>query len=273
ASYIGAKGGLVLLSADDPWAWSSQNEQDNRYIAEQGYIPILEPSSVQEAKDMMADAFRLSEEFKHLFMVRSVTRISHGRSDVVLGEIPKDKRKGSFEKDRSWLVYTPVEARKNRPLMIERFERIRRAVNTLAYNQLKLTDGARLGIIACGLSYSYTLEAIKWLELEDKVSVLKIGTPHPLPQELVKRLLKSVKEILVVEELEPFVENKVKAIAGEANIPVKIHGKDLVPVIGELSTRKVAEAIIGLTNTKSPVNFNELDKLSQETAPLLPWRP
>ena len=273
ASYIGAKGGLVLLSADDPWAWSSQNEQDNRYIAEQGYIPVLEPSSVQEAKDMMFDAFRLSEEFKHLFMVRSVTRISHGRGDIVLGEIPRGKREGSFEKDRSWLVYTPVEARKNRPLMIERFERIKRAADTLPYNQLRLADGARLGIIACGLSYSYTLEAIKWLELDNKVSVLKIGTPHPLPQELVKRLLKSVAEIIVVEELEPFVENKVKAIAGEANIPVKIHGKDLVPVVGELSTRKVTEAIIRLTNTKPPVNFNKLDRLSEETAPLLPWRP
>jgi len=273
ASYIGAKGGLVLLSADDPWAWSSQNEQDNRYIAEQGYIPILEPSSVQEAKDMMVDAFRLSEEFKHLFMVRSVTRISHGRSDVVLGEIARERRRGSFTKDRSWLVYTPVEARRNRPLMIERFDRIRRAVNALPYNQLKLADGAKLGIIACGLSYSYTLEAIKWLELENKVSVLKIGTPHPLPEELVKRLLESVAEVIVVEELEPFVENQVKAIAGEANIPVKIHGKDLIPVTGELSTRKVTEAITELTSSKSPVNFNELDKLSQETAPLLPWRP
>ncbi|GAI48649.1 unnamed protein product, partial [marine sediment metagenome] len=126
ASYIGAKGGLVLLSADDPWAWSSQNEQDTRYIALQGYIPILEPSSVQEAKDMMADAFELSEEFKHLFMVRSVTRIGHARSDIVLGEISRERRKGSFEKDPSWLVYTPAVARRNKPLMIERFEEIKK---------------------------------------------------------------------------------------------------------------------------------------------------
>ena len=273
ASYIGAKGGLVLLSADDPWAWSSQNEQDNRYIAEQGYIPVLEPSSVQEAKDMMVDVFRLSEEFKHLFMVRSVTRISHGRSDVVLGEISKTRRKGSFEKDRSWLVYTPVEARKNRVLMIERFEKIKKAVNTFPYNQLNLVGGARLGIIACGLSYSYTLEAIKWLGLEGKISVLKIGTPHPLPEELVKKLLNSVEEVLVVEELEPFVELHVKAIAGEANIPVKFHGKDLVPVVGELSTRKVTEAIANLTDSRLPINFGELDKLGQEIASILPSRP
>jgi len=273
AGYIGAKGGLVLLSADDPWAWSSQNEQDNRYIAEQGYIPVLEPSSVQEAKDMMVDAFRLSEEFKQLFMVRSVTRIGHGRSDVVLGEISKEKRKGFFEKDRSWLVYTPTEARKNRVLMIERFGRIKKAVNALPCNQLELVDGAKLGVIACGLSYSYAIEAVKWLGLEGKVSVLKIGTPHPLPEELVKRLLGSVKRVLVVEELEPFVENHVKAIAGEANIGVKIHGKDLIPLVGELSTRKVTEAIARLTKSKAPVNFGELDKIAQEVASILPSRP
>jgi indolepyruvate ferredoxin oxidoreductase alpha subunit len=273
AAYIGAKGGLVLLSADDPWMWSSQNEQDSRYIAQQGYIPVLEPSSVQEAKDMMADAFRLSEEFRHLFMVRSVTRIGHARGDIVLGEMSKERRKGSFEKDPSWLVYTPAVARKNRPLMLERFDRIKKAVNTLPYNQLHLANSAKLGIIACGLSYSYGLEAVKWLGIEDKVSVLKIGTPHPLPEELVLRLLKSVGEVLVVEELEPFVELHVKAIAGEANIPVKVHGKDLLPVVGELSTRAVTEAIAKLTNSKPPVDFAKLDELEQETTPFLPWRP
>jgi len=273
ASYIGAKGGLVLLSADDPWAWSSQNEQDNRYIAEQGYIPVLEPSSVQEAKDMMADAFKLSEQFRHLFMVRSVTRIGHARSDIVLGEISRERRKGQFTKDRTWLVYTPREARINKPLMLKRLETIRKAVNTLAYNQLKLADSAKLGIIACGLSYSYTLEAVKWLGIEDRISILKIGTPHPLPEELVIRLLKSVEEILVVEELDPFVELHVKAIAGEHNIAVKIHGKDLLPRVGELSTRKVTEAVIELTGAKPPVDFTRLDKLSEETVPLLPWRP
>ncbi len=273
ASYIGAKGGLVLVSADDPWAWSSQNEQDNRYIAEQAYIPVLEPSSVQEAKDMMADAFKLSEQFKHLFMFRSVTRIGHARGDITLGEISMERRKGQFIKDRNWLVYTPREARRNKPLMLERFERIKKAVNKLPYNQLKLADGAKLGIISCGLSYSYTLEAIQWLGIEDRVSILKIGTPHPLPEELVIQLLNSAKEVLVVEELDPFVELHVKAIAGEHNMPVKIHGKDLVPRIGELSTRRVTEAITELTGSKPPVDFAKLDKLEQEIAPLLPWRP
>jgi indolepyruvate ferredoxin oxidoreductase alpha subunit len=273
ANYIGAKGGLVLLSADDPWAWSSQNEQDNRYIALQAYMPVLEPSSVQEAKDMMADAFNLSEKFKQLFMLRSVTRIGHARSDIVLGKISKEKREGKFVKNRDWLVYTPREARLNKPLMLERFESIKKAANSLPYNQLKLAAGAKLGIIGCGLSYSYSLEALKWLGLEDKVSILKIGTPHPLPEELVIELLKSVKEVLVVEELDPFVELHVKALVGEHNIPVKIHGKDLLPRVGELSTRKVTEAVIKLTDAKPPIDFAKIDKLAKETTPLLPWRP
>ncbi|MFC1871779.1 indolepyruvate ferredoxin oxidoreductase subunit alpha [Chloroflexota bacterium] len=273
ASYIGAKGGLVLVSADDPSAWSSQNEQDNRYIAEQGYIPVLEPSSIQEAKDMMADAFRLSEEFKHLFMLRSVTRLGHGRSDVTLGKISGEKRQGVFQKDPSWLVYTPAEARKNKPLMLQRFENVKKAVNTFPYNRLKLVEGARLGVIACGLSYSYAREAIGWLGLENKVSLLKIGTPHPLPEELVKKLLNSVEAALVVEELDPFVETHVKAIAGESNIPVRIHGKDMVPRSGELSTRKVTEALAGLTGDRLPVDFIARDKLNEEITSLLPWRP
>jgi indolepyruvate ferredoxin oxidoreductase alpha subunit len=273
ANYIGAKGGLVLVSADDPWAWSSQNEQDNRYIALQAYMPVLEPSSVQEAKDMMADAFRLSEQFRQLFMFRSVTRIAHARSDLVLGEISKEKRQGKFVKNRDWLDYTPREARLNKPLMLERFETIKKAANTLPYNQLKLAKGAKLGIIGCGLSYSYSIEALEWLGMEDRVSLLKIGTPHPLPEELVIELLQSVKEVLVTEEVDPFVELQVKALAGEHNIPVGIHGKDVLPRIGELSTREVTEAIVKLTGAKSPVDFARLDKLAEETAPLLPWRP
>lgn len=273
SSYIGAIGGFVLVVADDPWAWSSQNEQDNRYIAEQAYLPVLEPCSIPEAKDMMVNAFRLSEEFKHPFIVRSVTRISHGRSDVTLGEIPKEKRKGSFTKDPTRLIYVPAQARKNRPLMLERFRRIKEAVDTLPYNQLSLTPGARLGIIASGLSYSYTLEAIKWLGLDSKVSLLKIGTPHPLPEALVKQLISSVPEVLVIEELEPFVEFHVKVIAQEAKISVKIHGKDLIPLIGELSTRPVTEALARLTGAELPVDFSELDKMAQKIAPLLPTRP
>ncbi len=272
ATYMGAIGGLVLVVADDPGQWSSQNEQDSRYIAEMGYIPILEPSSSQEAKDMMVDAFRLSEQFGQIFMLRSVTRIGHARSDIKLGGIDKEKREGVFKKDPR-LVCLPAFARKNRILLVERFAKIKEATNSLSYNQLKLVNGAKLGIIACGISYSYALEALCWLGLEDKVSLLKIGTPHPLPEKLVKQLLSSVPEVLVIEELEPFVENRVKIIAQESSINVKIHGKDLVPLRLELSIRKATEAITKLTGDRLPVDFAKIDKLAEEIVPLLPFRP
>ncbi len=273
ASYMGARGGLVVISADDPGQWSSQNEQDNRYIARQGYIPVLEPCSAQEAKDMMVDAFRLSEEFGQMFMLRSVTRIGHARSNVVLGGIESGKRQAKFVKDPIKLVCLPANYRVNRRLVIQRMAKIKGVVDTLPYNHLTIRKGAKLGVIACGISYGYALEAIKWLGLEDSISILKIGTPYPLPEKLTQQFLKSVPEVVVVEELEPFVEDGVRVIAQQSSIAVKIHGKDVIPLAGELGSRLVAEALSKLTGVKPPVDFAAIDKLREETAALLPLRP
>jgi len=271
-TYMGATGGMVLVNADDPGIWSSQNEQDNRYIAEQAYVPIMEPSSPQEAKDMTVDAFRLSEKFKQVIMLRSVTRLSHARGDVTLGDISKENRTGEFKKDERYLCL-PANARKNRPLLIERFNNFKQFTDEMPYNQLKLVSGAKIGIIASGIAYSYTVEALKWLGLENKVSLLKIGTPLPLPEKLVRQLLANVKEALVIEELEPFVENHVKVIAQEAGLSLKIHGKDVVPIANELSTRKTAEAISKITGKKLPVDFAALDSQVIATNSMLPARP
>jgi indolepyruvate ferredoxin oxidoreductase alpha subunit len=272
ASYMGL-GGLGLISADDPGQWSSQNEQDNRYIARQCYIPVFEPATAQEAKDMMVDAYRLSEEYQQMFMLRSVTRIGHARSDVTLGGIEVQNRKGKFTRDFQRLVCLPANFRINRRMLIKRMAKIKEAVDDLPYNHLTLKKGAKLGVIACGISYGYAVEAIRWMGLEDKVSVLKTGTPYPLPEKLTRRLLKAVPEVLVVEELEPFVEDEVKVVAKDGDIPVKIHGKDVLALAGELSTRQVAEALSKLTGTKPPLDFGEIDKLREETAGLLPLRP
>jgi indolepyruvate ferredoxin oxidoreductase, alpha subunit len=273
ASYMGARGGLVLISADDPGQWSSQNEQDNRYIARQAYIPVLEPATAQEAKDMMVDAFRLSEEFGQMFMLRSVTRIGHARSDVVLGGIEGEKRQGNFVKDPQKLVCLPVNFRINRRLVIQRMAKIKTMADTLSYNQVTLKKGARLGVITSGISYGYAMEAIRWMGLEEKISVLKIGTPYPIPEKMTEQFLKSVTEVVVVEELEPFVEDAVKVVAKDYDIAVKIHGKDVLALAGELSTRQVAEALSRLTGVKSPIDFAQLDKIREETAALLPVRP
>jgi indolepyruvate ferredoxin oxidoreductase, alpha subunit len=272
ATYMGTTAGMLLVNADDPGIWSSQNEQDNRYIAEQIYLPILEPSSTQEAKDMTVDAFRLSEEFGQIFMLRSVTRLGHARGDVKLGKLAQDRKKGEFNKEPRFCCL-PVQARKNHLVMNERFNKIKNVVDDLPYNKLKLVKGATLGVIAAGISYSYSLEALRWLGLEDKVSLLKIGTPHPLPARLVKELLTSVPEVLVIEELEPFVENHVKVLAQEAGIRVKIHGKDAIPITNELSSRIVMEAIGKIAAAKAPMDLAEIDHQVAEAAKILPSRP
>jgi indolepyruvate ferredoxin oxidoreductase alpha subunit len=273
ASYVGIKGGMVLISADDPGQQSSQSEQDNRYLAAHGYIPVLEPYSAREAKDMLIDAFRLSEEFGQVFMLRTVTRLGHSRSDVLLGKINKEKRTGHFEKDDARLICLPANARRNRQLLVERFSRIKQAADNLPCNRLKLVAGAKLGIIASGISYGYVLDALNWMGIEGQLSLLKIGTPYPLPEGLTRRLLAAVPEALVIEEIEPFVENQVKVLAKDSNIPVKIHGKDLIPLFGELTTRKVIEAICKLTGDKTPVDFVEIDRRRAEAEKLLPLRP
>jgi indolepyruvate ferredoxin oxidoreductase alpha subunit len=272
ASYMGL-GGLGLISADDPGQWSSQNEQDNRYIARQCYVPVFEPATAQEAKDMMVDAYHLSEEFGQMFMLRSVTRIGHARSDVTLGGIEGQKRQGKFTRDFQRLVCLPANFRINRRRVIQRMAKIKDAVDELPYNHLTLKKGAKLGVIACGISYGYAVEAVRWMGLEEKVSVLKIGTPYPLPEKLTRQLLKAVPEALVVEELEPFVEDEVKVVAKDNDIAVKVHGKDVLALAGELSTRQVAEALSKLTGVKPPLDFAEIDRLREETAALLPLRP
>ena len=273
AGYVGAVGGFVLVEAEDPGQWSSQVEQDNRYLAEMSYIPMLEPSSAQEAKDMMVDAFRLSEEFKQPFILRSVTRVGHARGDVKLGKIKKDKNTAAFVKDPSRFILLPANSRKLRIAMVERLAKIKEAVNSWPYNNLSLVKNASSGIITSGISYSYVVEAIRLLGLQDKVSVLKIGTPYPLPEKLIKELLGSVSNILVVEELEAFIETRVKAIAQECGAKTTIHGKDVISLTGELSTRKVAEAISKLTGKISPIDFAQIDQNVQNVEALLPSRP
>ncbi|MFC1987049.1 indolepyruvate ferredoxin oxidoreductase subunit alpha [Chloroflexota bacterium] len=267
AAYNGIRGGLLLHSADETAARSPQGLRDTRLIAEREYIPVLEPATVQEAKDMTVEAFRLSEEFGHPFILRTVTTLSHGRSDVVLGKISGEKREGSFVKLPPAPWGRPAEV-----AVFKRFDKIKEAVNTFPWNQLKLVKGAKLGIIASGVAYVYVSEALRALKLDGKVSVLKIGTPYPLPETLVKKLLTSVDEVLVVEELNPFVELHVKAIAGEDNIPVKIHGKELIGPF-EVSDRIVIGALSKVTGAASPIDFAELDRINKEMASLLPLRP
>jgi len=273
AAHIGARGGFVVVSCDDPGAWSSQNEQDNRYIAMQAYVPVFEPYTPDEAKKMMVYAFQFSEDYGQPVMLRSTTRVSHAVSEVEIGPIIMLERKPVWEKKPELLVYDSAGARRNRVEMVKRFERIAREIDKVPFNKLDLVDGSKKGIVASGLAYGYVKEALNLLNLDGKVSLLKLGTTYPIPKELVKKLLENVDEVLIVEELEPITETLIKAYSVDLGFKMRFHGKDWIPLIGELTTRPVIQAIAKFMGVEIPFNYDEVAKLSEAAARLPPTRP
>ncbi len=239
ACYAGARGGMVLISADDPNCFSSQNEQDNRYFGLHALVPVFEPSTPQEAKDMIKYAFEFSEQFQTLVLFRTTTRLNHGRGDVVLGEITKINREYSFDWDRSRWVCLPSHSRVLRVRLLERLEDITEFADQFPFNKLTISKerikGVRYGFVAAGVPHAHLIDTLNYFNLIDKVSILKLGLVYPPPKKLIKEFFKNVDEILVLEELEPFLENILKQIAYEEGLSkeVVIHGKDYFPQNGE----------------------------------------
>ena len=276
AAYMGARGGLLLISCDDPGSWSSQNEQDNRIFAMHAYLPVIEPSSPQEAKDAVPYALDLSEELGHPIMLRSVVFLSHATGDVMLGPVRDDVNKEpKWERDADVAIFDARGARINRLRLLERWERIKEAVNDVPFNDLELVDagvnGRRIGVIAAGLAYSYVSDALRSLDLEGKVSLLKLSTTYPIPARLVGGLLENVDEALVVEELEPFVEMQTKALAHEIGASAHVYGKKYVPMARELNPRKVYSALAAFAGVGHR-EFSREDELMEKEREI-PRRP
>ncbi|MEM3597742.1 MAG: thiamine pyrophosphate-dependent enzyme [Candidatus Hadarchaeum sp.] len=272
--YGGVRGGFLIVVADDPDAHYSSNEQDTRFAAFYGEIPCLEPADAQEAKDMARYAFELSEQLELPVFLRSVTRISHASGDVELGKIEKRDRKPVFDKHWKmawrWNVYGPPSAVKKHEWLHSRMPKIKEIVEQLPWNRLELKDGQNFGVIASGIGASYASDAIKLLGLEGKVAFLKIGTPTPLPEKLVARLLKAVDTVLVVEEGEPLVELLVKTLAKDTNPKVKILGKltGEMPQVGEINIDVVASAVSKILGREIPVD-PQIEKTREEVRKLV----
>ncbi|WP_456396856.1 indolepyruvate ferredoxin oxidoreductase subunit alpha [Thermococcus sp.] len=274
---MGVEGGFVIMVADDPSQWSSQNEQDTRVYGKFALVPVLEPISPHEAKEMVKYAFELSEKFKHFVILRTTTRSSHARGDVVLGELPEEikagKRKfGNFKKDPSRFVDIPAHSRKFHPQILEKIERIREELAECPFNWIEGKEDAKVGIIAPGLSYAYVKEALAWLGVED-VKVLKLGTPFPVPFRLVERFVEGLERVLIVEELEPVVEEQIKTWAFDRKLSIEIKGKEIVPRVYEMTTRRAVEAIARFLGLETPVNFGELDEKYRKVQAMVPPRP
>ena len=263
-SYVGIKGALVLLVADDPGPISSQTEQDTRRFAGYSKIPVLDPSSVQEAYEMMTEAFALSHEMGMPVILRPSTRICHGCADVELKEDLPVCPEISLEKGGRWVIF-PKSSYQNHIRLEELNRRYAQILSDSPFNELR-GEGKRL-VVASGVSYAYALEALELLGAEAKL--LKIATPYPFPEGLALRALQGVEEALVLEELDPVVEDALQQLCGKAGLSVRIRGKrsgDL-PFAGEYGVELAQEALgafLGLARPKAE---------ALPPAPPLPVRP
>ena len=268
-AYIGVKGGMVVVTADDPLMFSSQNEQDNRYYGKLAGIPVLEPSSVGEAKDMVRYAFELSEKVGEPVLFRTTTRINHSTGVVTLGDVPPVKTAGDFVKDPFRWVPIPVVARTLHVKLLENLEKAKRLSETSEYNFSE--GGGTWGIICNGVSYNYVRDGIKDLGIEGRVKVLRIGFSNPLPEKMIKTFLAGCEKVLVVEEGEPFMEEAVKAFAQEEGLTLPIRGKapDLLSRLYEFDPAIVRRAMA----TCFGVEYTPPVLMDLSDVPEIPQRP
>lgn len=267
-AYVGVTAGMVILSADDPAMFSSQNEQDNRYYAKFGNFPMLEPSSVAEAKEMMTYAFELSEELKQPVLFRTTTRINHSNAFVTFGDVPERKTKGRFERDPMRCVTVPAVSRGLHVKVLEKMDQAKAINEDSALNTI--TGDGNLGIITSGVSFHYTEDAVSDLGIQDKTKILRIGFSHPLPEQTIKSFLKDCDKVLIVEEGEPYLEESVKAFAQEAGIIIPIKGKsaDLFSRLSEYDPAMVRENVAKFFD----IPYTPSEKLDLSDIPEIPNR-
>lgn len=230
-SYMGVNGGLVVIVADDPGLYSSQNEQDTRMVARAAQVPVLEPSDSMEAKEFMKLAYEISENFDRPVVFRTTTRLAHSQGLVELCDRvePEDK---PYEKDIRKNVMMPGNAKLRHIEIEKRNLELAEAANTMAINKVEMND-TKIGVITSGIPYQYVKEAIP------NASVLKLGMVNPLPKKLIEEFAQKVETLYIVEELDPVIEEQVKSWG------VKAIGKEIFTVQGEYSANMIREAILG----------------------------
>jgi len=269
-AYVGVRAGMVIVVADDPSMWSSQNENDSRYYALMGSMPMIEPSDPIEAKSLLLEAYEISERLELPVLFRTTTRVNHSRAGVEFGPIRDRPEHVSFEKDPYRFVPVPAVARKRHPWLLRQMEKARKISEETPLNFI-VGDGD-LGIIVSGVAYTYVLESLSTMGIE--AAVLKLGMTNPVPEEKIANFLRSHKDVLIVEELEPFLETHARRIAQRKNIDVRIVGKEdgYFPRVYEYSPRIVMEALAKITTCNTPIDWTNVEE-RKRSLPALPPRP
>lgn len=246
-AYVGVKGGMVIVSADDPGPISSQTEQDTRHFAQFAKLPVFDPSTPEEAYEMIQDAFAYSEKYGAPVLFRPTTRVCHSCADIQLHETPTVHKPEGFVKDTMRWVIFPRTSYLNHIKLEERTPVLSKDFSAYRFNQL--TGSGKLGIVTSGISYTYLQEALE--DYTGQVKVLKIATANPFPEELALQFLEGLEQVLAIEELDPVLERALTYLCGKHHLPVQIHGKldGMVQPAGENSVEsvhKVLEGYLGL---------------------------
>ncbi len=272
---VGIKAGLVLVACDDPQAHSSNNEQDSRLFAKMADLPLLEPSTFQESKEMTQWAFDLSEKVGNVVILRGVTRTSHARGNVVLGKLPPPGGKPYFDRSKQWLMQPVILKHQQLHQTLDRLEEI---YARSPFNQYLGPERPKLLIVTCGTGWLYSQEAVELLGLRKKVGILKLGTTWPLPSRMIVDYLKKTDRILVIEEVDPFLEGNVKEIA--ADFSRKVGPKDFfgkksghVSPMGEMTADRVVDALARIFRISYPARPAAYEKRALKVAQtMLPSR-
>lgn len=237
-SYTGTNGALVVITADDPSMHSSQNEQDNRNYARFAKIPMLEPADSEEAKRFIKLAFEQSEKFDTPVFLRSTTRVSHSKSLVTLEKPSVSDDRTAVRFDAEKFVMVPMNARKRRLVVEKRLQDLKFFAESFPDNRMEI-NRSDVGIITAGLSYHYAKEVFP------DYSYLKLGMVYPLPVKLIRKFARQVRKIYVIEELDPFLEEQIRAMG------IKVTGKEIFPYTGEFDPGVIEEAISGGKSLKT----------------------
>ncbi len=267
-AYTGVRGAMVVVTADDPGCWSSQNEQDNRLLAKFANLPLLEPANAQECLDLTKFAFELSAFLELPVVVRTTTRVSHARGPVTLGERVPPKGKAHFDRDPNRFVMLPANAREGHKRVLQKMRLAEGISESSPHNRVEdLGKKGEIGIIASGPAYTYVMEFADDL----KGKVLKLGFTNPLPRTKITQFLRSVQRVVVFEELELYLEDQVRALANEYDLRVDVYGKEqgLLPRTGELDPDLVAEALVRL----DLLDAKTVQRLRETKLPKIPVRP
>lgn len=267
-SYIGVNGGMVAVVADDPGPWSSQTEQDTRSFARHANLPVFDPSSPEEAYEMIIAAYDMSEAFALPVIVRPTTRVCHASADVDLRENAPIKEAEGFKKRPEWCIFPALSYRKHGELELKQ-GRLAHAYDSLPFNRIeKYGKPTKLGIAVSGISYLYAKEVIEELGLS--VVLYKVGNPYPLPQERTQEFLSCVNSVLVIEELDPIVEEQL-LIASAGRVPIAGKRTGDMPCNGEYSYEIIRAALVKFLG--APIEIAQAKTSENIELPKLPMRP